>query len=85
MNARQPHDLGAQHIKPRQGGGKADRLGQPMLGQAAGLAALQIGMQNPGAGLRALAFIGIKPAILWEWQAEIILFLGKIGNQSSPS
>jgi hypothetical protein len=85
MDARQPHDLGAQHLKPRQGGGEADRFGQTMFGQAAALAALQIGMQNPRAGSGPLAFIAFNPAVLIERQIGIVLFLGKIGNQSSPS
>ncbi|WP_241699895.1 hypothetical protein [Tabrizicola fusiformis] len=84
MQLGQPHHLGALNLKPRQGGGKADRLGQPMFGQAAGARAFQIGMQDEGPGRPGGGFIGINPAVFRQ-RVKLFIFLGKIGNQSSPS
>lgn len=84
MQLGQPHHFGAQHLKPRQRGSKADRFGQPMFGQAAGLGAFQIGMQDEGAGWPRGGFIGVNPAVFRQ-RVKLFVFLGKIGNQSSPS
>ncbi|GAB1363546.1 hypothetical protein MASR1M32_27820 [Rhodobacter sp.] len=46
----QAHHLGPEDFQPRQGGGKADGLGQTMFRQAAGLAGAGVGMQDDGAG-----------------------------------
>ncbi|WP_434622191.1 hypothetical protein [Tabrizicola sp. M-4] len=84
MDARQAHHLAAGKVKLRQGGGKADRLGQPMFGQAAGFRVADIGMQDigpRGAG-RCRAVTRIPP--LQEREIVVILFR-QIGNQSSPS
>jgi hypothetical protein len=86
MQFGQPHHLGPLHVQPRQGGGQADRFGQPVFGQAAAAVALQVGMDDPGAGRRAFAFIGVKPALRIGRQAEIVVIvLGSCGVQSSPS
>ena len=84
MQLGQPHHLGALDLKPRQGGGKADRLGQPMFGQAAAARAFQIGMQDEGPGRTGCSFIGVYPAVFRQ-RVKLLVFLGKIGNQSSPS
>ncbi|GAB1480407.1 hypothetical protein MASR2M74_29840 [Paracoccaceae bacterium] len=84
MQLGQPHHLGAQHLKPRQGGGKADSLSQAMFRQAAGLGAFQVRMQDEGARRSRRRLIEINPTVFRQ-RVKVFVFLGKIGNQSSPS
>jgi hypothetical protein len=61
LHLRQANDLGPEDFKAGQGGGKADRFGQTVFGQAAGLAGAGIGVQDDGAGRlcgRNLPFAG---------------------------
>jgi hypothetical protein len=59
MGPGKAHDLGPHDLEPRQRGGQRNGLGQPMLGQPAGLRGLQIRMEDIGAGRPAAGGDGI--------------------------
>ncbi len=50
LHLRQAHHLGPEDVQVRQRRGQADRLGQPVFGQAAGLAGAGVRVQHHGAG-----------------------------------
>jgi hypothetical protein len=84
MHARQANHLATDKVKLWQGRGKADRFGQTMLWQAAGLGVADIGVQNIGPrGAGGCGPITLFPP-LQEREIIVILFR-QIGNQSSPS
>ena len=78
----QADDLSPPNLKLGQGGGKRDRLGQPVFGQAAGVGRLQRGMQDIGAR-RCCG--GVAQALTLALGEEVVVILGRSGDQSSPS
>lgn len=87
MQPGQPHHLGAQNLKLWQGGGQADRLGQPMFGKAPAAFATFLAqgrMKNIGARGRNGGVM--RPFLPSFQKGEIVLVIfGVVGNQSSPS
>jgi hypothetical protein len=81
MQAWQAHHLTAQHVQFRQGTGKTYRLRQPMFGQATAAVSAHIRVQNKG----TRGACGGDPRIPVGDQRQIVVIIGEVSNQSSPS
>ena len=82
VDAGQADNFGALHVKFGQGGGKGNRLGKPVFGQAARAGGFQRRMQDIGArGSHG----GIAQALALARAEKIVLVLGIARDQSSPS
>lgn len=84
MDAWQAHHLGPLNVQIRQCCGKADRLGQPMLRQAAAPILPYVGMQDIGPRRLGGGVMVARLAPLEKREVVVILFR-QVGNQSSPS
>ncbi len=82
MDASKADDLGALHVKLRQGGGQRHGFSQPVFGQAAGFRGFQCRVQDIGARRRCRR---VAQALAIAGGENVVVVVVVAGDQSSPS